>query len=130
MPATGNFILDKGYDAEAAITKFRAVKLGTAAESVTPITAQGEDGVGVAQFGVTTAEIAKGKGASVRHQGITEWETNAAVTKGVDVTVAADGRCEPAATGDRVWGKALQAASGAGLRISVELAAGVHYIKA
>ena len=35
--ATGNYILDKGYNAAAAITKFRAVKY-SAAETVTPVT--------------------------------------------------------------------------------------------
>lgn len=121
-PATGNFLLSKGYDAELPILKFRAVKLGTAAESVTPVTAQGENGIGVAQFGVSAPEILLGKGASVKHQGITEWECNAAITKGAPVTVAADGRCEPAAAADLVWGVALQASTAAGQRISVELA--------
>lgn len=129
MPATGNYVLDKGYDAEAAITKFRAVKLGTAAESVTPCTVLGESGIGISQFGVTAGELAKGKGASVRQEGITEWEAGGVIAKGVDVTVAADGRCAAAAAGQRVWGVALQAASGAAARISVALAT-VKYIKA
>jgi hypothetical protein len=36
MPATGNFVLDKGYRAAGAITKFRAVKF-SANETVTPV---------------------------------------------------------------------------------------------
>lgn len=60
--AYGNFILDKGYDAEAAITKFRAVKLGATAEGVTPVTAAADDVLGIAQFGVTAGEIAAGIG--------------------------------------------------------------------
>jgi hypothetical protein len=39
MPATGNFLLDKGYDAAAALTIYRAVKF-SAEETVTPVTAK------------------------------------------------------------------------------------------
>ena len=129
MPAFGNFILDKGYDADAAITVFRAVKAGTSPESVTPVSVAGEDGMGVAQFGVSAGELAKGKGASVRVHGITEFEAGGVIAREVDVTVDASGRCVAAAAGNRVWGKAKQAASGAGVRIAVDLAI-VKYIKA
>ena len=129
MPATGNFLLDKGYDADAVTTKFRAVKAGATAESVTPVTVAGEDGMGVSQFGVTAAELVKGKGCSVRVHGITEFEAGAAIAREADVTVDASGRCVTAAAGNRVWGKAKQAASGIGVRISVDLAI-VKYIKA
>jgi len=133
MPAVGNFIRDKGYDADAAITKFRAVKAGASAESVTPCTVLGETGIGISQFGVTAGELAKGKGASVREDGTTEWEVGSAnagvIGRGVDVTVAADGRCQVAAAGHRVWGVARQASTAAGQRIAVDLAV-VKYIKA
>lgn len=129
MPAFGNFLLDKGYDADAAITKFRAVKAGAAAESVTPCTVLGEDGMGISQFGVTAAELAKGKGVDCRKHGISEWEAGGVIAREADVTVDATGRCVAAAAGQRVWGKAAQAASGAGVRIAVDLAV-VKYIKA
>lgn len=133
MPAVGNFIRDKGYDADAVITKFRAVKAGATAESVTPCTVLGEAGIGVSQFGVTAAELAKGKGASVREDGTTEWEVGSAnagvIARGADVTVAADGRVQAAAATHRVWGVARQASSAAGQRIAVDLAV-VKYIKA
>lgn len=133
MPAYGNFIRDKGYDADAAITVYRAVKPGTSAESVTPCTTLGENGVGVAQFGVSAGELAKGKGASVREDGTTEWEVGSAnsgvIAKGVDVTVDANGCCQTAATTHRVWGKSRQASTAAGQRIAVDLAV-VKYIKA
>lgn len=122
MPATGNFMIDKGYDAEAAITKFRAVKGGATAEGVTPCTVLGEAGRGIAQFGVTAAEILRGKGASVRlTPGISEWEAGAAIAKEALLTTDAVGRCITAVTGNNVWGRALQVASGAGVRISVQL---------
>lgn len=133
MPAYGNFIRDKGYDADAAITVYRAVKAGTSPESVTPVTTLGEGGIGVAQFGVSAAELAKGKGASVREDGTTEWEVAAAnggvIARGADVTVAADGRVQAAAATHRVWGVARQASTAAGQRIAVDLAV-VKYIKA
>lgn len=129
MPALGNFIRDKGYDLDAVVTKFRAVKAGAAAESVTPCTVLGETGIGISQFGCTAAELAKGKGASVREDGTTEWEAGGVIARGVDVTVDAVGRCVAAAATQRVWGVARQAASGAGVRIAVDLAI-VKYIKA
>jgi|SRR6185295_19091339 len=129
MPAIGNYQRDKGYDTDAALTKFRAVKPGASAESVTPCTVLGEAGLGVSQFAVSAAELAKGKGASIREDGTTEWEAGAAITRGADVTVDANGRCVAAAATQRVWGVARQAASGAGVRIAVDLAI-VKYIKA
>lgn len=133
MPSYGNFIRDKGYDADAAITKYRAVKPGASAESVAPCSVLGENGVGVSQFGCTSAEILRGKGASVREDGTTEWEVGTAnagvVAKGVDVTVDAAGCCQLAAAGHRVWGKSRQASTAAGQRIAVDLAI-VKYIKA
>ena len=121
MPATGNYGRDKGYDAEAAITKYRAVKGGTGAEGVTPVTADTDLVVGVAQYGVTTGEIAQGKGASVREEGITIWEAGGVISKDALVGVDASGRCLALASGKRCHGRARQAASGSGVRISVEL---------
>lgn len=129
MPAYGNFLLDKGYDSEAAVVKFRAVKAGTGVEAAIQVSSAGEDGLGVAQFDVTTAEVAKGKGVSVREQGITEWEAGAAVTRGAAVTVDSSGRCVPAVSTNVIWGTARQAASGSGKRIAVTLAS-VKSIKA
>jgi hypothetical protein len=120
MPSYRNYILDKGYDAEGAITKFSAVKGGTADEAVTQCTVQGEDGLGIAQFGVTTDEIALGKGASVALAGISEWTVGTAVTKDALVTTDADGLCEPAGAGDAVWGRSRQDGE-AGDRVAVEL---------
>ena len=40
--ADSNFVLARGFNADAAIVKNRAVKKGTAAESVTPVTAAGD----------------------------------------------------------------------------------------
>jgi hypothetical protein len=121
MPAFGNFLLDKGYDADAAIVKFTAVKWGSSDESVTPCTVAGESGVGICQVGVSAAEITKGKGAPVRRQGITEWECGGTITRGNQVTVDADGKCVAAAGQDFLWGVAEQDGVD-GERIAVSLA--------
>jgi hypothetical protein len=115
MPAYGNFQLDKGYDADAAITKFRAVKEGTNPESVTPVVASTDNTLGIAQFDVATTEIARGKGCSVRESGISEWEAGAAITRGQEVMADANGRCIVATgAGNRVVGRARQTCTALG----------------
>jgi hypothetical protein len=122
MPSWGNFVLDKGFNAAAAITKFRAVKLTTAGETVTPVTGVGDVVIGVAQFGVTAGEITKGKGASVRMMGVTEMEASEAIAIGDIVVLASDGRAATTPTaGDRVLGICLEAAGAAGERCTVFL---------
>jgi len=119
--AHGNFILDKGYNAAGALTKFYAVKY-TAAETVGPVTAITDQVAGFAQFGVTSAEILRGKGASVRTEGVTEAVASAAITIGSMCSIAADGRVKAAATGERVVGKCVgHPAGAAGDRIALHI---------
>lgn len=123
--ATGNFVIDKGYKAAAAITKFRAVKY-SAVETVTPVTAATDKIAGFAQFSVATAEIAKGKGASVRLDGITEAEVGDAtdIAVGDWVEMMADGKVKKAvaASGNRVVGMCVgHPSSNSGDRISLRL---------
>jgi hypothetical protein len=116
----GNFVLDKGYDAAAAITKFRFVKY-SAAEQVTPVTGIGDDVAGVAQFGVTAGEILKGKGTTVRMIGVSEVEASGAIAVGQRVELVADGRVKllVAASGARAVGKCVgHASTNAGDRIA------------
>lgn len=120
--ASGNFVLDKGYDTAAALTKFRAVKMSGNPEEVTPITANTDEILGFAQFSVSTAEIAKGKGASVRLMGITEAEAVGAINEGDWVTLEADGRVSVLAnsSGKTIVGKCVgNASTNAGDRISL-----------
>ena len=124
--ATGNFVLDKGYRAAGALTKFRAVKM-SAPETVTPVTAITDNIAGVVQFGVSAAELAKGKGALVRVEGITEMEASAAVAVGAAVSAGTDGRAKTAATGERVIGVCVgHPATNAGDRCSVRLTTAGH----
>lgn len=120
MPAYGNFGLDKGYDADSAIVKFRGVKFGTTDEGVTAITSAGSTGVGVSQFDCTLDEIDQGKGVSVRESGITEFECGGKVDRGAQVTVDNQGRCVEAAGADFIWGVARQSGV-SGERIAVTL---------
>src|SRR5215471_8610091 len=101
--ASGNFVLDKGYRAATALTKFRAVKF-SAAETVTPVTAITDVVAGVAQFGVTAGELAKGKGSLTRVMGQTELEAAGAIPVGSIVTINASGQGKVAATGERIIG--------------------------
>lgn len=119
--ATGNTVLDKGYNAAGAITKFYAVKL-TAAETVGPVTTNADIVHGFAQFGVTTGEIARGKGASVRVQGITEAVASGAISVGAQVQLESDGRVSAlvGASGKRIVGRCVgHPSTNAGDRISL-----------
>ncbi|SRR6266403_2385716 len=124
MPvATGNFVLDKGYRAAAALTKFYAVKF-SAAGTVTPVTANTDLIAGFAQFGVTTAEIARGKGCLARVIGITEAVATGAITIGAQVQLESDGRVSAlvGSSGKRIVGRCVGAPStNAGDRISLDI---------
>lgn len=104
MASGGNFVLDKGYDAGAAIVKYTAVKL-SASQTVIPVAAEGDVVLGFAQYGVSAAEIDKGKGASVRVLGRTLAKVGVGgVTLGNLVVIASDGRIVATNTGGRVVG--------------------------
>ena len=120
MPAYGNFVLDKGFKAAAALTKFRAVKgTGTDGE-VTPVTADTDIVIGIVQYSVSAGEITKQKLASVRMAGISEMECSGTIQQGAMVCITATGLAATGTAGDRVIGVAL--ADGAvGNRIPVQL---------
>lgn len=104
--AWGNFVLDSGFDSNGvAITKFRVVKL-TAAEQVGQATAITDVAIGVSQFGCTVAEVARGKGVSVRLMGVSEVEASAAIAVGQQCTLETTGRVSPlvGASGKRIVG--------------------------
>ncbi len=119
MP-TGNHLLDKGYDAAAAITKFRAVKF-SAGETVTPVTASTDVPVGIAQVDVSAAELAKGKGVSVRGYGASEMEANEAIAVGQLVAMHTNGTAKVAVATNRVIGVCEEACTAQGQRIRVKL---------
>jgi uncharacterized protein DUF2190 len=120
--STRNYVQDKGYNAAAALTKFRAVKF-SAVETVTPVTAITDVVAGVVQHDVTAAEILKGKGASIARIGATMMEASEAITVGQLVSVSANGRAAVASTGEVCIGICDEPATGAGeyCRVTLDL---------
>lgn len=120
--AWGNFVLDIGYNASGLINKYRVVKFTANPEEVTAVTAITDQPAGVEQFGVTAAEILKGKGSSVRVLGVSETEAAGAIAAGNMCQLEADGRVTAAvgASGKRLVGKCMgQPAGVAGDRIAM-----------
>ena len=118
--ATSNYLMDKGFTAAAALTKFRAVKF-SAEETVTPVTAATDAVAGVAQFGVSAGEITKGKGATVRMAGISLMEASEALVPGNLISITSTGLAQVAGTTERQIGICVQGASGSGKYAAVEL---------
>ena len=118
--ASSNFVLTKGYDAATTIVKFTGVKF-SADGVVTPVTASTDVCVGIAQFGVTIAEIAKGKGATVAISGISELECSEQVVAGSIVALGTDAKGKVADPGDVILGVATEGASANLTRCSVKL---------
>lgn len=121
--ASGNFVLDKGYNAGNPLTKFRLVKLvaGTP-ETITPVTGITDEVIGVSQFACTAAEILNGKGGDVRILGISEVEAAGAIAIGQWCQSEGDGRVSAlvGASGKKIVGKCTGFAStNAGDRISM-----------
>lgn len=125
---TRNYIQDKGYNAAAALTKFRAVKF-TAAETVGPVTADTDVVAGVVQHDVTAAEILKGKGASIAVEGDTVMECAGNIAINALVTIGATGLAVSGTAGDRIIGHCVEAnADGAGgfCRVHLAPASAIH----
>ena len=102
-----NMVLAVGYDASAALTKYAAVKL-TADQTVGPVTAEGDVIIGVSQYGVTSAEILQGKGASVMLMGVSMMKVGAGgVTLGTIGVSDAAGLVVASNTGARPLGLVL-----------------------
>ena len=119
--ADSNFVLSRGFDAAAALTKRRAVKM-SAAETVTPVTATSDVTIGVTRYDVTAGEILRGKGASVDMMGIVEMEASVALAVGALVGLSANGRAQAAGAGVRTIGVVVGSPStNAGDTVSVML---------
>lgn len=120
--AWGNFVLDKGFNVQNPVTKFRVVKFSGNPEEVTAVTGNTDDMAGVTQFGATAAEILNGKGADVRMLGVSEVEAAGAIHIGKFCTLEADGRVSElvGASGKKIVGKCVgSAAVNAGDRIAM-----------
>jgi len=128
MPASQNFVMAKGRNAGGAITKKRFVKIDptdTTGQTVIQCDTAGEGAYGVSLFGVTLAEIDKGKGASVMTDGRAIVEQGAALAVGDLVATDNQGRAVAAAAGNNILGMVDELTnSGAGNECGVDLSKG------
>jgi len=116
--------LDLPFLAETAIVKYRCVKLGTVADSVTAVTGTTDFVIGVCQETISAADATAGRITDVRVEGVSVIEADAAITRGVRVKVSADGQVLAVTEGvgnERIVGVALSGAANAGEYIKVLL---------
>jgi hypothetical protein len=129
MAAIGGVeVLDLGFVAQEAITKYRFVK-ANGTRGIDMADTAGEKCLGVAQHDVSSADAAEGAHCNVRLEGISVVEAGGTVTLGADVQADATARAVDAASADVVLGVALQGTSTAGDLIPILLAgAGQHVL--
>jgi hypothetical protein len=90
-----NFVLDKGFQAQSAVTKFYVVKYGTADQTCTAVTGANQVPLGVVQEDASAADVTKGRIVNVRLMGIARCVAGAAITRGTRVGVGATGKVLP-----------------------------------
>lgn len=125
-----NYVLDKGFkllstyntSAAAGAIRYQVVKIA-AGDTADIQTASNAASLGVLQESVDAAKIATGKViASVRLQGISKCIAGAAIAQGAEVMATAAGKVITAATtGNKVFGRALNAADADGDWVDVEI---------
>jgi len=123
MAVGGVEVIDLGFQAMGAITKFRFVKGDyTAGRGCVQAGVLGERTMGVAQHAVSAGDAAEEAAVNVRVMGIATVECGATVTAGAEVTTDATARAINAVTAThRVAGQALEGGT-VGQLISVILA--------
>lgn len=130
MPASMNIDQAKGKNASSAITKKRFCKLDTTAtdgESVLMCNTAGENAYGVSLFSCSSAEIARGKGASIVTDGRAIVEAGGTVNIGDAVATDNVGRAVTATSTQFVLGYCDENGGGAAgdeLGINLALAGG------
>lgn len=87
-----NFLLDKGFQVQSAITKGMLVKYGTSDQTCTAITGANQVPLGVALEDASAADVTKGRIINVRILGIARCIAGAALTRGTRVGVGATGK--------------------------------------
>lgn len=110
-----NVLRTKGI-AEEALTGGEFVKRGAAADGIVMADTQGEEVIGTVQH-----DAAIGDSVTVIALGAVQMIAGGVVTVQGNITTGADGRVEDAATGDVIAGRALEGASGDGIKIFVFL---------
>lgn len=123
MPASQNFLLAKGRDADGPITKKRFVKY-TGDQLVAQCDSAGETACGASLFSASQDEIDAGKGASIMTEGRVVVTAAEAISEGQPVATDANGKAVVAGAGDVVLGTCDESSSGADTECSVHLWAG------
>lgn len=115
-----NYVIDKGFKAGGAITKYTAVKL-TAAETVATSTSTVDAIIGISQEEISAADATAGRIVNVRLLGISRAIVgNATTTFGQFVTVNATGQVIGTTTaGQPVLGRVLQTVAVTGAHVDV-----------
>jgi len=124
-----NYVMDLPFVVTEAITKYRAVKLGTADQTIDAADTAGEAILGIAQETATAQDATDGRVIAVAVLGTAVWEADAAVAIGDKLRVSGDGQAAQlaATTADQNQvGIALTAASNAGEYFTVLLTPGVE----
>ena len=123
MGAGPNYVLDKGFVANEAITQYELVKLTSTEGAVDMADTANEQILGVAMEGATAAEATAGKVIDVRMMGVATCIAGEAISIGALVNAKADGRVKDiaAAVKQKVCGIALTAAAADGDHIDIWL---------
>lgn len=130
MAHGADYVLDKGWkvlstynsSAAAGVLAFRVVKTA-AGDTIDLQTASNAASLGVVQESIDQTKVATGKAvAAVRLQGVSKCVAGAAITQGAEVMATAAGKVITAATtGNKVFGRALDAAAADGDIVHVEI---------
>jgi hypothetical protein len=124
-----NFILDKGFIMDSAVSQFQVVKLAATKEHATISTAAGEDVLGVVQQSVAAADATNGQVADVRLMGISRCIAAATLAIGDYVRSNGDGRVTSlvgATAKQNIIGRCMTAAGAANDHVDVLLLLGTQ----
>lgn len=123
MGAGPNYVLDKGFVANEAITQYELVKLTSTEGAVDMADTANEQILGVALEAATTAQATAGKVIDVRMMGVATCIAGEAIAIGALVNAKADGRVKDiaAAVKQKVCGIALTASAADGDHIDIWL---------
>ena len=126
----GDYVLNRGFHADGAITQFRLVKAGSDSRHVTPAAVAGERVLGVCQETISAADATSERVVNIAILGVSLVEAGGVVAAGARVKTDNVGRVVAAAEGvgnEEIVGVAFDAASAAGDWIAVLLTPGATF---
>lgn len=108
------YTLPSGVDFRVGQGQFRFVDISTLGKAILPT-------AGGSVIGVRQTRSNLNEALTIMADGISFIEAGGAIVAGAQVTTDATGRVVTATTGNRIHGRAFEAASGAGIQIAVFL---------